>query len=447
MNQFQHALLHIPPAHIAADPNQPRKHFDEAAFKDLVDSVKESGVTQPILVRSVMDPAAPGGRYIIIAGERRWRAATECKNELMPVIVRDDLSEAEILAMQITENLQRQELSLSELVASVSRLVGMHDVTQAAKKLGKEKSWVSRINGVTKLWAPVRDLIKDGDLHSVDAAHDLSTLRDIDPQRAEQLVKEFRNPPSYRATPPTRELIRAELERARTAAATKQSHAREAQETSEAQREQRQQEGQTLTQALSSGSSKTPFQQGRDELKEAHDAADLRKEKLVNALVVRLMNVLKLQQSGEDISLGFVVDRDGQERLLSLDAPDCAPNATMEEVKAFDHKSDLWRLELDLGYDELVAWIDALESKSPAQTLPARFQAVRDFVAATTVPSKGDSIKSEWLFDSYEKWCKKNKREVLTSANEFATAMEICGVAKKRTAAGRFWSDIKPVKA
>lgn len=459
MTQTMPEYHRVPPAHLMLDPGQPRKHFDAAALKDLVASVTVSGVIQPIVVRSFIDGLhdddadanAGEAKFRIISGERRWRAASEAKLEVVPILVRDDLSDADILGMQITENLQRQDLTLHELVVSVSRLVKMIDLIPATKKLGKDKSWVSRLNGVSRLWVAVQGLIRDGHLHSIDAAHDLSHLHDVDPQCAERLVKEFTEPPAWRATPPTRELIRSELERARKVAADKQSLEREREET----KQQRREEGQgvreielpQLTSKLA-GSKKTPFQKGREELAEAKAAERKRAEVAVEPIGRRLMKALNLSLPKGADSWGTVIDADGVERVFNLLPPDPDDECTAEDLHAFDHKHGLWRLELDLAYDELPQLLDAIEGNGAGVTEPPLIATVRAFLRDCTVESTGERIKSEWLFERYAKWYKKQKRQddAITGGNEFAMALQLCGLQKKRIGGvGSVWMNIKPV--
>ena len=432
---------------IAPDPNQPRKHLDPDKLKELAASVRESGVIQPIIVRLIPLGHAPtiDATHFIISGERRWRASQIAEKTTIPVIVRDDLSAADVLTLQIIENMQRDDLTLSETIDAVTHLVDLHDLTSAAKKLGKDKSWVSRLVGVRNLWPPARELIALGHLQSVDAAHDLHALKDIDLGRAQQLVKEFTVPPEWRATPPTRDLIRHELERARQAVHERESQRRETEETKDARREEtaanREAQGAALTKALSSHKKITPFEQGRLEQQQARDAAQKRAEALALPLYQRLADALKLTISDQSF-----FDADGEERYIDIDPPDDGA-LTADQLRTYDHKLDLWRVVVDLRYTEIITLLDALEGKASAAALPPRFQSVRQFLEATTKPCAGESIKSEWLFAHYSKWCKKQKREALEAANEFASAMEICGIKKTRRNTGRYWLDIKPVAA
>lgn len=126
---------------IKPNPNQPRKHFDEAALEELAESIKRHGLLQPVVV-------TPGGNdeYIIIAGERRWRAAGKAGLTHLPAIVRT-AQELEQLEIALVENVQRVDLSPLEQAVSIGRLHDQFNLEYAdiAKKLGKASSTVQNI--------------------------------------------------------------------------------------------------------------------------------------------------------------------------------------------------------------------------------------------------------------------------------------------------------------
>lgn len=109
----------IPLGMIFPDPNQVRREFDEEALQQLAESIREHSVIQPIVVRPVdKTGAAP---YELIAGERRWRASQLAGKETIPAVIRADLIGQDVSVLQILENLQRQDLSLSETAAGVEK--------------------------------------------------------------------------------------------------------------------------------------------------------------------------------------------------------------------------------------------------------------------------------------------------------------------------------------
>ncbi len=139
-------LLHIPLLQISEDPNQPRKTFDDKAVHELADSIKQQGVLQPILVR----PDADG--YMIVCGERRYRASVIAGLETIPATVRN-LSDDEALEIQITENLQRKDVDPLEEAESFLVMIDKmgYSATDIASKIGKDEKFVVRrlkINGL-----------------------------------------------------------------------------------------------------------------------------------------------------------------------------------------------------------------------------------------------------------------------------------------------------------
>ena len=139
---------------------QPRTHMDEAALNELADSIKGQGVMQPILVRPV-----GGGRYEIIAGERRWRAARLAGLGAVPVLVRA-VPDSAALAMALIENIQREDLDPLEQANGIQRLLTEFGIThdKAAEMVGRSRSAVTNLLRLLTLAAPVRELLQQGKL-------------------------------------------------------------------------------------------------------------------------------------------------------------------------------------------------------------------------------------------------------------------------------------------
>jgi ParB/RepB/Spo0J family partition protein len=172
----------IPLNHIAPDPNQPRKHFDEDALATLTESVRVHGIIQPIIVRPAprgADGTASIAPWWIIGGERRWRAASRAGLGAIPATIREDLSDADIEVLQVIENLQRADLTLAETAAGVAKLVAAIGNEHAAKQLGMSEGWVSKHARIGELHADIRDLVANGLLTSADMAHDLARLNEL----------------------------------------------------------------------------------------------------------------------------------------------------------------------------------------------------------------------------------------------------------------------------
>jgi len=160
---------------------QPRTRMDEAALKELAESIKAQGVMQPILARPV-----GGGRYEIIAGERRWRAARVAGLETIPVLVRV-VPDSAALAMALIENIQREDLNPLEQANGIQRLVSEFGIThdKAADMVGRSRSAVTNLLRLLALAAPVRDLVQQGklDMGHARALLALSGMQQIDAAR------------------------------------------------------------------------------------------------------------------------------------------------------------------------------------------------------------------------------------------------------------------------
>ncbi|MFQ5844493.1 MAG: ParB/RepB/Spo0J family partition protein [Planctomycetota bacterium] len=156
---------------------QPRHRFDEEEIKGLVDSVRENGILQPILVRRAADSAE---RYEIIAGERRWRAAQLAKLHEVPVIVKD-LSDGDALEIALVENLQRQDLTPLEEAEGYQRLMAEFSHTQESlgRGLGKSRSHIANTIRLLGLPDSVKAMIEDGRLS---AGHARALLGAQDPE-------------------------------------------------------------------------------------------------------------------------------------------------------------------------------------------------------------------------------------------------------------------------
>lgn len=145
------------------EPNkgQPRKSFDKEAMEQLAESIRVNGILQPLLVR----PLATGN-YQIVAGERRWRAAKIAGLSEVPVVIRDDLSEEQVMQVALIENLQRENLNPIEEAQGYKELIDTYKMTQdqLSKALGKARSSIANSLGLLSLPNGVRDLLADGKL-------------------------------------------------------------------------------------------------------------------------------------------------------------------------------------------------------------------------------------------------------------------------------------------
>ena len=130
----------LPLREIEPDPGQPRKTFDDETLAELSASIAEHGLLQPIAVRP-----KPSGGYLIVAGERRWRASRMAGLTEVPVIVKD-VTDEQAMELALVENLQREDLDPVEEAAGIRELMTRCDLTQeqAARKLGKSRSALAK---------------------------------------------------------------------------------------------------------------------------------------------------------------------------------------------------------------------------------------------------------------------------------------------------------------
>lgn len=168
---------------IVPNPNQPRQHFDEDALDGLAASIKQHGILQPLVVTPLGQ-----GRYGIIAGERRWRAATRAAIERVPAIVRTT-KELESLEMAIVENVQRVDLSPLEQAMSIERLHQQFSMSYdaIAKRLGKANSTVSNIVRLLELPEPAQQALRTQKI-TEGHARTILALKDTPEQQTELLV-------------------------------------------------------------------------------------------------------------------------------------------------------------------------------------------------------------------------------------------------------------------
>lgn len=141
-------------------PGQPRRRFDEAALDELAASIARRGVIQPLIVTPL-----GAGRFRLVAGERRWRAAQKARLHEVPAIVRE-LDEREVMALALIENLQREDLNPVEEGRAYHRLAEVEGMTQAeiAQLVDKSRSHVANLQRLLQLPESVLELIEEGAL-------------------------------------------------------------------------------------------------------------------------------------------------------------------------------------------------------------------------------------------------------------------------------------------
>jgi ParB family chromosome partitioning protein len=162
---------------IHPNPNQPRREFDEEALSELADSIAHIGIIQPITLRSQED-----GTYLIIAGERRWRAAQKAGLLSMPAYIRT-ADDGNVMEMALIENIQREDLNAVEVALAYQQLIDQYGLTQEelAGRVGKKRTTVANFLRLLKLPAELQLALKNKTL-SVGHARALLPLEDAELQ-------------------------------------------------------------------------------------------------------------------------------------------------------------------------------------------------------------------------------------------------------------------------
>jgi ParB family chromosome partitioning protein len=174
-------------ASITRDPNQPRVHFEQEKLDELTDSIKTYGVLTPIIVRAAKIP----GKYIVVAGERRYRAATKAGLKTIPAIVdrEPDQTGERTLAIQLVENLQRADLTPLEKAHAIGALKESYSLSirDVAEKLGISKSMVQRSLDILDLPADLLNALREGASES----KILLLAKVTDPEERARLLKDI----------------------------------------------------------------------------------------------------------------------------------------------------------------------------------------------------------------------------------------------------------------
>lgn len=139
---------------IEANPNQPRKYFDDELIKELSNSIKEHGVFQPIILKKTED------KYIIVSGERRYKAAIQAELKKIPAVIRN-YTDAKIAEISLVENLQREDLSPIEEANAYDLIIKNYNLTQneLAKRVGKSRSHITNILGLLRLPEVIKEML------------------------------------------------------------------------------------------------------------------------------------------------------------------------------------------------------------------------------------------------------------------------------------------------
>ncbi|MCB2066995.1 MAG: ParB/RepB/Spo0J family partition protein [Erythrobacter sp.] len=190
-------------ADIEPHPDQPRRIFDDGALAELAASISARGVIQPVIVRPL-----PGGRYQLVAGERRWRASQKAQLHEIPALIRD-LGDRDVMALALIENVQREDLNPVEEARAYQRLAELEDMTQAeiAVLVEKSRSHVANLQRLLQLPDVVLDHMEAGrldmghgraliGLENAAALADQAVKQGLSVREVEKLARQQRDPAS-----------------------------------------------------------------------------------------------------------------------------------------------------------------------------------------------------------------------------------------------------------
>jgi ParB family transcriptional regulator, chromosome partitioning protein len=177
-------ISEIPIEQIEANPNQPRRDFDETALQELANSISEIGIIQPITLHQVSEQ-----RYMIIAGERRWRASQLAGLKSIPAYIRT-LDDASIMEMALVENIQREDLNAIEVALAYQKLMEGEGMTQekVSQRVGKSRTAVTNTLRLLRLPAQVQMALQK---KQIDMGHARALLSLESPSQQVKLFKEI----------------------------------------------------------------------------------------------------------------------------------------------------------------------------------------------------------------------------------------------------------------
>jgi len=175
-------VIEIMLGQLRPNPYQPRKTFDEASIQELAESIKQHGVIQPIIVRSVLKG------FEIIAGERRFRASQLCGNATIPAVVRN-FNDQQVMEIALIENLQRENLNAIEVAVAYQGLMDQFSLTQEelSMKVGKSRSHIANFLRLLQLPEEVKDYVSRGTL-SMGHARAIAGVKEV--SKVKELAKQ-----------------------------------------------------------------------------------------------------------------------------------------------------------------------------------------------------------------------------------------------------------------
>ena len=178
------SISEVPVAQIKANPNQPRREFDEESLRELAISIREIGIIQPITLRQVAD-----NRFQIIAGERRWRASQMAGLKAIPAYIRT-INDENVMEMALVENIQREDLNAIEIALAYEHLIENTGMTQekVSERVGKSRTAITNYLRLLKLPAQIQMALQK---HEIDMGHARALLSLDSPSMQIKLYKEI----------------------------------------------------------------------------------------------------------------------------------------------------------------------------------------------------------------------------------------------------------------
>lgn len=179
------SISEVPLKQISANPDQPRREFDEERLQELADSIRQIGIIQPITLRKIKEK-----EYQIIAGERRYRAATIAQLETIPAYIRT-ADDENVMEMALIENVQREDLNAMEIALACQNLMELYGMTQEklSTRIGKKRATISNYVRLLRLPAEIQVALKD---KQIDMGHARALLAIEDPIKQLDLFHELK---------------------------------------------------------------------------------------------------------------------------------------------------------------------------------------------------------------------------------------------------------------
>ena len=182
--QGSSSINEVPLSQIHANPDQPRRDFDQESLEELAESLREIGIIQPITLRKMAE-----GDYQIIAGERRFRAAGIAGLKTIPAYIRT-ADDENVMAMALIENIQREDLNSMEVALACQNLLEVYNMTQEqlSSRIGKKRATIANYIRLLKLPAEIQVALKN---KQIDMGHARALLAIDDPMKQLQLLHEL----------------------------------------------------------------------------------------------------------------------------------------------------------------------------------------------------------------------------------------------------------------